>query len=307
MREAAAGVKRRAEAGAPGHGLWTAFLAMLALLWLQFFYAMAPSWTGATYYDYAWLVPPFTLLFLWRRWQDLDVVVARPSERLWPWALVACGVATLLPLRLIEHVDVFWRLALWVHAAIVLGVSHLAAGLLFGWRVSFLLLPASLFALLAIPLPTFLERELVQGLTQQVVNLASGALPLAGYPIDVAGNSLVVKGELMDVAEGCSGIRSFQSSAMAGLCLGELLRLNVVKRIVLVLMSLGLAIVCNSGRIFVLARITYDESMEASDAAHDSVGFWVLVFTYGGISLVAWLLTRARKRKVVRSVTSEHG
>ena len=33
--------------------------------------------------------------------------------------------------------------------------------------------------------------EIVQALTSQVVGLAAGALPLAGYPVDVAGNSLL--------------------------------------------------------------------------------------------------------------------
>ena len=113
----------------------------------------------------------------------------------------------------------------------------------------------------------------------------------------------MVNGEVLDVAEGCSGIRSFQSSAMAALCLGELLRLGAVKRILLLLGGLGLAVVLNAGRIVVLARIAHRQGGEASDQAHDTVGFWVLVLTYGGISACAWILARVRRqRTVVRTV-----
>lgn len=283
--------------------LWYLILFVL-FLWGQFFVVLAPSWTGATYYDYGWLVPPFALLFAWRRWQEIDFSRSKPLPQHWLWLGVFLSVLLLVPLRVVEHVDVFWRLALWMHAAIVFAVTHLVLALFFGLRPSLALLPATIFALLAVPIPTFLEQDLVQGLTRQVVRLASGALPLAGFPVDVAGNSLVVKGELLDVAEGCSGIRSFQSSAMAAICLGELLRLTAGRRVLLVAIGIVLATVCNAGRVFVLARIAHDEGRAASDAAHDSVGFWVLLLTYGGISLGAWLLSQwgQGKRSVIRKV-----
>ena len=75
----------------------------------------------------------------------------------------------------------------------------------------------------------------------------------------------------------------------------------------LLLLAVGIAVVCNAGRIFILARIAYDEGKDAMDAAHDGVGFWVLILTYGGISLAAWGLghVAAGKRSVVRKVARE--
>jgi exosortase/archaeosortase family protein len=91
---------------------------------------------------------------------------------------------------------------------------------------------------------------------------------------------------------------------MAALCLGELLRLSVPRRAILLAAGIASATVWNAGRIFVLGRIAYDEGSAASEAAHDAVGLWVLVLTYGGISLCAWLLTltRGKRRSIVRLV-----
>lgn len=49
-----------------------------AVLWGQLFFVLAPSWSGATYYDYGWLVPPFAVIFAWRRWQEIDFNSAQP-------------------------------------------------------------------------------------------------------------------------------------------------------------------------------------------------------------------------------------
>ena len=214
------------------------------------------------------------------------------------------GLLLIAPLRIIQHVDVYWRLPLWAHAFLVVGTTHVVLAQLFGWKASRAILPAMLFALLAVPLPHKVETELIHLLTSQVVNLVGGVLPLLGYPVDVSGNSLIVKGELFDVAEGCSGIRSFQSSLMAGVCLGELLLLSWRRRILLVLGAFLLAIVCNGGRIFWLARIAYERGRDASDAAHDSVGVWALLGTYGGISLVAWglLVVFPKSNRVKRTI-----
>ncbi len=165
----------------------------------------------------------------------------------------------LIPLRVVQHVDVYWRLPLWLHAGVACGVTHLLLGLQFGWKFSRSLAPATLFALLALPIPSVLESALVQGLTHQVVTLSTATLPYLGYAVEVAGNSLIVKGEILDVAEGCSGIRSFQSSAMAALCLGELLRLSLFRRLALIALALALAIACNAGRIVILALVELPE------------------------------------------------
>ena len=57
-----------ASSGGTGEGVgsWThppavraAALVFLLLLWAQLTFVLAPSWIGAAYYDYGWLIPPF--------------------------------------------------------------------------------------------------------------------------------------------------------------------------------------------------------------------------------------------------------
>lgn len=252
---------------------------------------------------------PFALLFFVQRWKEADHRAARPLGARWPWLLVAAGALLLVPLRIVQGVDLTWGGPQWLHAAVTLTLTHVVVALLSGWKVSRSVLPATLFALLAVPLPGVVEQALVQSLTGQVVNLASSVLPYAGYPVEVAGNSFVANGEFLDVAEGCSGIRSFQGSIMAGFCLGELLRLPAVKRLLLVIGALGLAVLCNAGRIAALTRIAYGEGREAMDAAHDAVGYWALIVTYAGVALAAWLLARSVRHgnKVTRTIAPASG
>ena len=158
-----------------------AALLLASALWGQLFFVLAPSWIGATYYDYGWLIPPFVLLFAWRRWQDLGLEKGRRGARSWLWGLVIAGLLLLIPLRIVEHVDVYWRLPLWIHTGVVLGVTHLTVVLLYGWRISRGLLPATLLVLLAVPIPSFIEGDLVNGLTGMVVGLAAGTLPVLGF------------------------------------------------------------------------------------------------------------------------------
>ncbi|NNM28810.1 MAG: exosortase/archaeosortase family protein [Akkermansiaceae bacterium] len=268
---------------------------------------MTPSWRGGLHYDYGWLVPPFGLWFFWRRWDEGRPGASVPSASRPPaalWALVIAGVLLVVPLRVLEFIDPHWRLPLWAHGMVVLAVTHVSLALLHGWKRSRGVLPATLFCLVAVPWPSGLQSVLVQGLTDRVVDAASSLLPLASYPVEVAGNALIVNGELLDVAEGCSGIRSFQASIMAGLCLGEMLRFSPSRRVLIVLGAVALAVAGNAARIFLLARTAHDGGRAAMDAAHDTIGLWMLFGTYAGLALLAWLLARFRPpgKVVVRQV-----
>lgn len=269
-----------------------ASVAFLGVLWVQFLWVLSHSWNDATYYSYGWVVPPAIVLFAWRRWQDLPAgSTTSASAHRWPWILVAAATLLLIPLRIVEHVDIYWRLPLWLHAVLVLGITHLTLGLLHGRRASVALLPATLFLLLAVPLPSAIEQRLVSTLTQAVLDLSSSLLPLFGYPAVLLGASFVVRGELLDVAEGCSGIRSFQSGMVAALALGELLRFTALRRLLLVLGAVAFAILGNTGRIVALTRHAYHEGRTSMEAIHDAVGAWAITLTYLALALLAFLLT----------------
>lgn len=282
-------------------------LLFLALLWLQFCFVLAPSWEEGTYYDYGWLALPVIAFLSYQRWLDPVGLPSKPRDQIWVRLLIALGVLSLFPIRVVQHVDIYWRLPLWIHAGLLLGITHLTVGLLSGWRRSSLLMPATFLILVAVPLPTAIEGALVRTLTQTVLELAANLLPMMGYPAIIAGSAFIVDGQLLDVAEGCSGIRSFQGCIMAALALGELRRFRPLQRLSLLVLALVIAVIANATRIIILTRLTYTEGHAAMDEAHDTIGIWTAVVTYSLIGVLAWLLgllSRQKGRTVSRKVVN---
>jgi exosortase/archaeosortase family protein len=119
-----------------------------------------------------------------------------------------------------------------------------------------------------------------------------------GYPAIISGSAFVVDGKLLDVTEGCSGIRSFQSCIMAALALGELRRFAIPRRLVLLVLALAMAIIANATRIVILTRIAYTEGHAAMAKAHDGVGLWTAFVTYILVGVLAWFLGLVVRKKV---------
>ncbi|MFC7338123.1 exosortase/archaeosortase family protein [Haloferula chungangensis] len=279
-------------------------LIFIAILWLQLCFVLIPSWEGGTYYDYGWLVPPAIAFLAYQRWQDVLPPQPAPKHQAWLKILIFLGVLSIIPIRVIEHVDALWRFPLWAHAFVMLGITHLSLVLLKGWRRSLHLAPATFMILVAVPLPTSVQSALVEALTGFILDLSSQVLPMMGFPAILSGTAFVVDGKLLDVTEGCSGIRSFQSCITAALVLGELSRFKIPTRLFLLIASLAIAIIANTIRIVTLTQIAYTEGHDAMDKAHDPVGLWTAVATYVLVAGLAWLIsawsTHGKKVKVVR-------
>ncbi len=266
------------------------YFLCLALLVYLLGSVLSPSWDKQGYYDYGWVVLPLAALFFLRRRAE-RFSQPQPLGPLLTGILVVSLLA-LIPLRLIHEVDIFWRQPLWIMSFLILLNLHLLIARAESWRVSCYCLPATLFCVTAVPLPSFIENAMIQKLTDQVVHIGHQSLLLAGYPVQVMGNLLFAKGAMIDVTEGCSGIRSIQSGFMAGLALGELFRTTIVKRVILLILALTLGFVGNAARIFFLGQLAFEKGTDAVNQAHDSVGFAVLCFVYGGVALIAWPLTQ---------------
>ena len=287
-----------------GMGGW---LALLSLLWLYFFWCLIPSWDSSGYYGYGWMVGPATLFFYWRRLEPLRDGKIQYAERGVSWPPMVALILFLLlmlPLRMIEVADSTWRPPLWLHVVMLVGLSHFVILWKLGWRYSLFFVPATLFALTAVPYPWQIEQFLVRKLTGGVIQIAGEFFNLFGRPVTVLGETLESMGTVVEVTEGCSGIRSFQSLVMSALFFGELFRLRWFYRVLLMVIGIAAAVVMNTGRAMTLARIRFDEGEAAFDAAHDNVGF--LSF---GLSAVVLLIAakicseRPERRRVVRRTT----
>lgn len=269
-------------------------LVDLILLWLQLFWALVPTWRFGEYYSYGWFVPCLAAGLAWRRWQLLMPAAGRgrlaqtageppprpPRVAGWVAASALLAVLVMIPLQCLAFADPGWRPSLLLLALLTVSLTHLLVWQACGRRVSLGLLPVTVFALSAVPYPGQLEQQLIRSLTDAVVSLSREVFLLIGQPVELLGERLSMGADAVDVTDGCSGIRSFQSLIMGALFFGELLLLSLPKRLALLAVAGACAIGVNAGRAYSLAAIHFSRGKEAAAAAHDLVGhsaYWLSI------------------------------
>src|SRR5437773_7330461 len=126
-----------------------------------------------------------------------------------------------------------------------------------------------LFIFVAVPWVTPIEVPVVQGLMQIVAAIASEIAALFGIPAHLEGNLIRIPNGLVGVNEACSGVRSLQTSLMIGLLFGELKRLSILRRVVLVAVAAAIAFIGNCIRAFFLVWVAATQNLTAVGRWHD--------------------------------------
>lgn len=279
-------------------------LAGAAALWAPAMIAASQAWRHGEYYDYGWFVPPAALWLMFRRWQEAGDPVRLPPRR-----LVVTVAALLLPwilvLRVLGQADPTWRLPMGLLGitAAVAGHSLLAAAR--GWRASAGFLWITLLWMSALPWPSVVESRIVHHLTQGVVTAVAEVFRMFGKPVEVLGDRLGLHDLTVEVTDGCSGVRSFQSFVMATWFFAELQRLRLARVPVLLGCACGVAFAVNMARTYALARIRFEHGQEAFERAHDWLG--LLAFMVSGVFfyVLSGRLSAEPRRTVVRTVHVE--
>ncbi len=114
---------------------------------------------------------------------------------------------------------------------------------------------------------------LVQTLTRGSAIFAVEALNTAGWAAVRHGNLIEVASGVVGVEEACSGVRGLQTSLMVSLVLGELGRLSITRRFVLVLVGAVMALFLNLLRAIGLSALASQRGVAAVDDWHDTAGF----------------------------------
>lgn len=275
-----------------------------ALLWLHFFWCLVPEWRDGEYYSYGFFVPPLFFMLAGRNlgWDPAGEGdgVSRNATIFVRFIAVA-GILILIPLRMIEVRDPGWRPPFWFHGAMVTVASHLMLGAERGWRTSLRLLSVTLIAWSAVPYMGQIETKLIRTLTGLVIGLTREIYLLGGHPVETIGERLSLGGQVVEVTDGCSGIRSIQSLVMTALFFGELLILRWHRRLILLGAAFFAAVTCNTARAYALSWTQFFKGKEAADSVHDMVGHFAFVTAALMLLLCAWVLsTRGTGKRTVR-------
>jgi len=265
------------------------FFAALAAVWGWLFFVLTGEWEANEQYSHGWFIPFLAGWIFWQRWTTRPA--AQPAHGL----LLAASWLVLLALAapaalgiLIAGAYPDWRVVLWglgVAAFVAsAALTALTGGLPWARHLAF----AFFFALVAIPWPTGPERWLTQSLSLLAAQIAAWVLPLLGIAAMCHGTTIDVGSEILGVDDACSGIRSFQSSIMAALFLGELYALRWRFRIALVVIGLFAAYAFNVLRMLILSIAVANGGVDALDRLHDPAGFAILIATMGVLWLLCW-------------------
>lgn len=279
---------------------WLPLLGVIAV-WLPAMLAASYVWGHGEYYDYGWFVPPMAIWLTFRRWQQTNGPVSLP-RRCWVLAIVALLIPWILMLRILGYADPSWRLPVSLLGFTAAVLSHWLLVASRGWRVSASFGWITLLWLSAIPWPSVVESGIVHHLTQSVVTAVAEIFQLGGKPVEILGDRLRLHQLTVEVTDGCSGVRSFQSFVMATWFFAELQRLSVSRGLVLLLLACGGAFLVNMGRTYGLAWIRFEQGEEAFHRMHDMMG--LLAFLASGVFfyVVSGMLSTTHRRKVVRVV-----
>ena len=288
-------------------------LALFAILWLDLIQFLSNQWETREQYAYGWVVPFFAVALLWRRWMTRPTPSPIPHlQPSWlgpvvgsPWSVVGfLALGALLPLRVIYEINADWPLISWLYSLIVVGATLYAFFLAGGWPwAKHFAFPVA-FILVAVVWPYRIEKGLTQGLMQVVASLTVELLGWVDIPAVQRGNLIELATGTVGIDEACSGIRSFQSSVMAALVMGELYRLRYWPRFALVGLGITLGFCFNVVRTLLLSWQTNAHGLAALEKWHDPAGLTITVACFLCLWAVAGLMTRRTRQHGPR--TTDH-
>ena len=157
-----------------------------------------------------------------------------------------------------------------------------------GPRIGRLLSVPTLFLLFSIPVPAVLYYNISVPLQTIAAMAATMALKVAGVPVARDGNTLLLPGTVLEVADACSGIRSLTVLLALGALWAYLERGRAARRALLFACAIPLAVLGNAVRVSLTCLGVYLLGpWVAEGAAHDAMGLVVFLVTLSGLFVLS--------------------
>jgi len=222
---------------------WAWGSALICLLVLAVYYRvlgkLVTDWYEIPDFSHGFLVPIFAGYLVWNKRKELEETKIAPS-----WSGVGVIVLGLVVLMLgVYGAELFLSR---VSLVILLAGLVICFG---GWQLLKELRFVLLVLLLAIPIPAILFNQITIPLQTLASKLGSMLLPIFGVPVLREGNVIELPAMKLEVAEACSGIRSLMSLFTLSIFYGYFLEKTFLRRAILALASIPIAIAANGLRI----------------------------------------------------------
>ncbi len=273
--------------------------ALIVFWWVR---DLSFQWTGNPEFQHGWLVAALSGFLIWDRLESMPLDDT-PSTSYWPLGLGLLG----FPLVTVAEL---YRIGVARSPAqcmcLSLGCTLFLVGnilLLRGRKTLRHFAFPFLFFFLAVPIPKILWNPIVFTLQSWVSILDVELLNLSGIPAARQAHVIILPNGQVGVDEACSGIRSLQSSLMAALFIADLILHRLSAKIAFFFLGLGLAVIGNLIRSYLLSLIAYRNGIDILERWHDTAGWSILAFTSIGVIFLAWLFNRIEGTQRDRPIT----
>ena len=276
----------------PHRGYW----ALLAAAWIWAIWSCAEYWRGNPNYSYGWIVPVLSLTYAARRLTlAKSESIARPTLAVPIWVVIFIGIVAAAIIFGLEFArEQVWHpiIVIWAIAFVPITLTLLACWLAGGRNLLRAELFPILFFLTAVPWPPRFEQPITAGLMQAVAAATTGLLHWFGIPAQTAGGAITLRTGVVGITEACSGMRSLQAGIMFGLAMGEWFLLRPLRRIVLLLIAIALALCTNLIRTLVLSLQAEWNGLSAVEKIHDFTG----TLAVSALVFSIWIFARALRQ-----------
>lgn len=230
------------------------------------------------------LVP---LVFLWLIWsRRIRLRRCRPTGLYYGPLIVAAGAALLL-IGYYNAIQSFWH-----GGALLLAVGCVVC--VVGAQVVKLFLPAFVALLFAVPIPGILRQQISLPLQVQMARVTSSLLEVLGSNVTRFGSVLSVNGVEVGIVEACNGLRMVFALVMVSYTFAFAVPLRWYIRLLIVIASPILAILCNVIRVSLTTWFYGYSSAGMAEAFHEIGGWCMLLVAFGLLFAIIRLLQWAR-------------
>ena len=257
-------------------------IALLLVAYLPTIAWMADRWFAKeSYYSHGVLIPLVSLFVIWQRRDALGKIrVSGSFAGLWIVA-ISLFVNIICAALKIYFISGF---------SLVFAIYGLVLFFFGKEMVRNMIFPLS-FLFLMIPLPLVIIGNLTVKLKLLAAHLSTFVLNKVGFRCILDGSVILMPTSRLEVAAPCSGLRSIISLLTLGLLFAYAMKTSLLKKSILFLSSIPIAIVTNVMRITIVAIVNdlYGGKV-AMGAFHDFTGYMVFVAAFLGLFGVSKIL-----------------
>ena len=259
-----------------------ALFSLVLVIYIPIFIWMFERWTEAdTYYSHGFLVPIISIFLIWLKRKELNQLDIKPSNK---------GLLLFIPgifIYLISSLFGIYFSAAFALLLLFSGLILLFLGREFLKKLFFPLL----FLGFMLPFPSITISNISFRLKILASQIAVFLINLFGLPAIREGSVIKTHHSYLIVENSCSGIRSLIALIALGSLMSYFSPLSKIKKVILFLSSIPIAILSNVIRIASLAFVSEIYGVKAAVGTfHDIMGIMVFVFSFLGLILVGKVL-----------------